>query len=199
MAGKYKLVRTPNPKKDGEVLPYHARFVSEGTVSIDDVIWEMESRSSFSSADIKGMMELLQRVVGDYLYSGRNVELEGIGTFSVSVSCRPVMDKKEIRAESVRFSGINYRASVKLRKKLRSMPVSRVYEDEEKKSFTADECRARVERYLQRRQYITRNRYMELNHCSRSKACSDLKLLVEEGLLRHHGGGPYSFYMLSGV
>ena len=37
----------------------------------------------------------------DFLMFGYNVELEGIGPFSVSLKSRPVMEKNEIRAESI--------------------------------------------------------------------------------------------------
>ena len=46
---------------------------------------------------------------------GYNVELEGIGTFSVSLKSRPVMEKNEIRAESIHFKDVKFRSSKELR------------------------------------------------------------------------------------
>ena len=56
---------------------------------------------------------------------GYNVELEGIGTFSVSLKSRPVMEKNEIRAESIHFKDVKFRSSKELRDRLKTMPVFR--------------------------------------------------------------------------
>ena len=47
----------------------------------------------------------------DFLMFGYNVELEGIGTFSVSLKSRPVMEKNEVRAESIHFKDVKFRSS----------------------------------------------------------------------------------------
>jgi len=68
----------------------------------------MSQRSSFTTGDIKGVLQLLQDMIVSELQLGNNVELEGIGTFTASLQCPPVMDKKEIRAESIRFRTVRY-------------------------------------------------------------------------------------------
>lgn len=195
MAAEYKLVRNPNPKKDGSILPMHPRLVSCGTFSIEDMMSDMKGRSSFSSADIKGMLQLIQDMMFDYLLMGANVELDGIGTFSLSLKCRPVMDKKEIRSESIHFRTINFRPSVQLCNRLRYMPVYRAEEDKSDRIYDEEECRKRLLRYLDNNQHITRKRYMRLNNCSRSKACLQLQKFYKEGIISRHGQGPTTFYM----
>ena len=106
---------------------------------------------------------------------GYNVELEGIGTFSVSLKSRPVMEKNEIRAESIHFKDVKFRSS-------------KVFRDEYTVSDpaypSAKECEQEVFRYLETNPFIHQKKYMSLCGCSRSKASLDLRRLVEEGKLR---------------
>ena len=120
MSANYKLVRNPNPnpEESGKSLPLHPRLVSCGTIHTDEFISRAKSRSSFSPADMKGILQLFQDMMVDFLMFGYNVELEGIGTFSVSLKSRPVMEKNEIRAESIHFKDVKFRSSKELRDRL---------------------------------------------------------------------------------
>ena len=110
MSANYKLVRNPNPnpEESGKSLPLHPRLVSCGTIHTGEFINRAKSRSSFSPADMKGILQLFQDMMVDFLMYGYNVELEGIGTFSVSLKSRPVMEKNEIRAESIHFKDVKF-------------------------------------------------------------------------------------------
>ena len=92
MSANYKLVRNPNPnpEESGKSLPLHPRLVSCGTIHTGEFISRAKSRSSFSPADMKGILQLFQDMMVDFLMFGYNVELEGIGTFSVSFQGREV-------------------------------------------------------------------------------------------------------------
>ena len=56
MSANYKLVRMPGLEENEEIQPYHVRFVPNRTVSIKDLRKELVSKSSFSMADIIGLM-----------------------------------------------------------------------------------------------------------------------------------------------
>ncbi len=194
MSAKYKLVRNPNPKKDGELLPYHARIVANRTTSTEELIEDAKEISSFSSADIKGMIQLLHDVIAKNLLFGNNVEVEGIGTFTVALKCTPVVDKKKIRAENVWFHDVNFRSSKKLRQRLTAMRVYRAKEIK-KKEFTPEECQKRLLCYIDQHGYITSSVYMSLNHCGKTKAKTDLKRFTSEKVISRKGRGPTTFYI----
>lgn len=186
MSANYRLVRNPNPRPEasGELQPLHPRLVSNGTIHTNDLIAKASARSSFSSADMKGVLQLFHEMIADYLMSGYNVELEGIGTFSISLKSRPTMDKKEIRAESIHFKDVKYRSSKKLRDCLKTMPVFRAeYEESDKNYVSAKECEERLFRYLDTHPYILSKEYMSLCRCRKTKATTDLRKLVESGRL----------------
>ena len=107
MSVQYKLVRTPNPHaKEGDTTqqPLHARVVTCGTVSTSDLAKRVTEASSFTSADIIGCLQALKDQMVNYLQMGYNVELEGLGTFSLSLTSKPIMDKKQTRAVMERKS-----------------------------------------------------------------------------------------------
>lgn len=195
MSANYKLVRNPNPQKTGEVQPLHPRLVPSGTIDSKDFIKRAKIISSFSSADITGMLQLFQDMLADYLMMGYNVELNGIGTFSISLTGRPVMDKKEIRSESVHFKDVKFRSSKELRDRLVSTPVLRSeVEESDKKYFTPEECERRLMGYLDNHPYITRIDYMSLCRCRKTKAAADLKRFTEKGIIYYKTLPPVRLY-----
>lgn len=192
---QYRLVRNPNPMKDGKEMPYHARYVAMETVGLDYLSRMIADRSSFSTGVVKGVVQLLQDLLVQELSFGNNVNLEGIGTFSAALQCPPVMDKKKIRAESISFRTVNYKPSTELCKRLRSMPLIREPEEKGKRSFTPDERRQRMLDYLEQKDRLTGNIYMSLNDCSRACATRDLQQFRKEKLIDLFGRGPTRYYV----
>ena len=95
MSANYKLVRNPNPnpEESGKSLPLHPRLVSCGTIHTDEFINRAKSRSSFSPADMKGILQLFPRHDGRLPHVRLQRGARGIGTFSVSLKSRPVMER----------------------------------------------------------------------------------------------------------
>ena len=105
---------------------------------------------------------------------GYNVELEGIGTFSVSLKSRPVMEKNEIRAESIHFKDVKFRSSKELRDRLKTMPVFRdEYTVSDPAYPSAKECEQEVFRYLETNLYPPEEVYVALRMLQQSKASLD--------------------------
>ncbi len=119
MSAKYKLVKSPPAsQKEGE-SSLHARIVPQETVKINQLCEEISTMSSFSPGDIKGMLESFSLLLGRHLDGGSNVELDGIGYFSVSLSCPPnVTSESQIRAKSIKFKNVNFRCSTMLKRRL---------------------------------------------------------------------------------
>lgn len=118
MCAKYRMVRNPNPTGDKKKQALHPRVVPYGTIHTNDLMEEIESRSGISGADIRGALQAIADVMASRLDEGYNVELDGLGFFSVSLASRPVMDKREIRSESVHFKNVNFRCGKYLKSKL---------------------------------------------------------------------------------
>lgn len=186
MGARYTLVRNPNPKGNDEKQALHARVVPYGTIGIDELMDNAQGRSTFTAADIRGALQLLADLMAESLKEGYNVELEGIGFFSISLSSRPVMEKSEIRSESVHFKNVNFRCSKYLRGRLKSMSLTRLKE-EKVNILPSNERERQLFRYLEKHLYITSSTYRGLVGGTKYGALQDLSRLVEAGRLEKGG------------
>lgn len=180
MGANYKLVRNPSPTDSTNKQPLHPRMVAKGTVRINELMADAKGRSSLSPADIKGALQLLSDLMIEKMASGYNVELDGIGFFSVSLQSRPVMEKDEIRSNSVHFKKVNFQSCKKMKERLQALSLSRSKEVE-KKPYPAEEREKRLIEYLEQKPYISRQTYMTLNQIGKNIALDDLKRFAKEG------------------
>lgn len=195
MCARYRMVRNPNPTGDKKKQALHPRVVPYGTIRTNDLIEEAEARSGMSGGDIKGALRIIADVMADRLEQGYNIELDELGFFSVSLSSRPVMDKKEIRSESIHFKNVNFRCGKYLKSKLKTMNLERMPEG--KGVLPPFEERvSKLTAYLQTHHYITCGDYRDLTGCSKYRALADLNQLLGEGKLRKDGYRSTRVYLL---
>ena len=121
MTARYRMERNPDSGKNGNKMPLHPRLIPYETVSIKKLMKYAKSRSTYSEADIAGALQLITDLVTERLREGDNVEIEGLGFFSVSLQSRAVMSKTELRSESVRFKNVNFRCCQQLKKDRKSV------------------------------------------------------------------------------
>ena len=187
MKAQYKLVRMPNPHKDekeAQKQPLHARLVSCGTLRTKELVERASEASSFTPGDLRGCLQSLRDTMLNYLELGYNVELEGFGTFSLSLHSKPVMEKNKIRAEGITVDGLNFRPCKELKRKLSTIKVERSDRVESDPTYLSqEECERSVFAYLEKHSYLTQQIYISLCHCSWAKASQDLNRLVAEGRL----------------
>ena len=197
MGAKYAMYENPNPRKDGEKQPLHARIVSKGTVRTEEIADDIADACGYSTAVTKGMLDALAHIISRHLRRGYTVELNELGSFSISLKCRPVMDKKEIRSWSIRFGNVHFRGNKKLKERLRTLELERADEEKSGTTFAPVQRKKRAINYLKENDYINRSLYIEMNGCSASTAATDLKELTEEGTLKKLGSGNAVLYILS--
>lgn len=101
MAAQYDFQRRPNPKGDGELQPLYPRIVNKGTIDTERLVSDISRMSSFSPGDINGLLAAIEDRVSYYLSEGHHVQLGGMGYFSAGLKGRPVIDPKEIHAQTI--------------------------------------------------------------------------------------------------
>lgn len=194
MTAVYKMEKNPPKKGSGKKAVLHPRIVPWNTVDTESLIKEGSRRSTYTKGDLKGAIRVIADLLAENLEDGNNVNLDGIGYFSVSLWSRPVEDKKELRSESVHFKNVNFRCSVELRKRLNSMELER-YREPKKSTFSEEEKERRLLHYLDRHAYITTLAYQGLNACTQYQARKELKQFVAEGVLIENGTRRMCLYM----
>ncbi len=197
MTATYSLFRNPVPEEKANEGKLHARLVNQEIVRIDRLVKEISDMSSFSSADVKGLLEAFRSRLELHLENGAIVDLEGLGTFSVSLKCPPLANEKKIVPGKVSFSKVNFRCSKELKEKLEFMTVERSKEGSRLKGLSAEKRKERILEYLKNGNTISSFWCRGLNGCSKYIALKDLQELVKEGKIIRLGVRQNAQYGLS--
>jgi len=178
---------------------YRARSVSLGKIDTNKLAHWMSQVSGISTAEAKGFIEVLTDSVLDFIVDGYEVEVGKLGYFSASVTSDLVDGPNEIRAESIRFSRLNYRAGIQVKKRINSAGIERVKRPRNKSKTgktTLTERAELLKKHLAGRKFVTRADYMRLANINRNLAAiEDLNIFISEGWLERHGAGRTVIYM----
>ena len=173
MAAEYDFQRKPNPKGDGELQPMYPRIVNKGTITGKRLVSDISQATSFTPGDVEGVLAALESRISYYLSEGHHVQLGNMGHFSAGLTARPVMDKKEIHAQTIFFGKVHFRVSPGFRK----------------------QCAGFVERVRAGYGFRHSKDYSGITGLLKNKALNDLNLLVEKGILTTLGQGSHKVYV----
>lgn len=195
---KYDFKANPFKEKDGKPVLYPAVVVKE-TITTDHIVKELSKHSAYSAGCVVGVLQEVADMVVSHLRQGKNVRLDGLGTFSLALSSREVTDRKEIRAASVRIKKVNFRPVPELVKRVRQetdilraefgfLPTVKKRSKEERWTL--------LEAYLKEHGSITRLAYSEWLGGARTTAAYELKAWYEEKRLDKEGEHSHAVYVL---
>lgn len=190
---KFGVYKAPNT--NGEEQQACARFISRGTLRMEDICDYLTDSTSLSSSDIKGALEALTVFIGKRLSYGYSVELEGLGHFSPALSTSQKMDENGNTVFTVKSDGVNFRCSKRLKKLVnRERPIK--IKRENVSSSGISDRKNKMLRFLQNNPYINLTDYAGINHCSRYRAAEDMKLFTEDGTVIKMGYRTHRVYSL---
>ncbi len=179
---------------------YRARAVSSGKITTEKLAKWISQTSGVSKAEAKGFIDILTDAVLDFVKDGYEVQVGDFGYFSASVTSQLVDSPNEIRAESIRFSRLNYRAGIYVKDKMLGAGIERVQRPRNKskvKELTREACAAILKKYLTQKPVITRADYMRLTGAKNAPAAiGALNSFIEEGWLARYGAGRTVVYLL---
>lgn len=197
MSAEYDLYKINGGiEKENEGM-YRARLVSKGTITTEKLIERIVEQTGFSKGDAQGMITSITDIVLNHLEDGYDVQLGGLGYFSVSLKSRVVEKKKDIHAQSVWFNRLNFRAGREALGRLRIMTVERVVNSRNISSdYTLEQKEKMLRSYFEVQPCITRAAYARLTDTLKGKAMDDLNKFIENGWLRKYGSGRTMVYLL---
>jgi len=196
MSALYRLHKNPNPRKDGLETAYHARFVNQKTSRMHKIGEMVSEFSSFSAADVVGLLEVLKEVIALELSNGCNVELEGFGTFTVSLKCPQRYNKNEIQTGEIEFRTVRMRVAADFKDKVKKNFFVYKAEDRSDVRYTLNQRREILLEHMNIHRYITAKEYRYHTYLYKSAAARDLKHFIAEGIIVKKGKGPGTFYLL---
>lgn len=196
MSLKYSLYPTPVPKeRENRSTEKHARVRSQGTKDTEFLCTLISESSSFSSADVKGILEALASWMAFYLGEGNSIELEGLGHFSPTLKTREYRDENGKSQRHVHIDTISYRCSPSLKKEIRKARLEEI-KRETHPPFSPAERKENIEAYIRKNISINCKTCTDINKCTRYAALQDLKELVDEKRLLQVGKGKQHIYIL---
>ncbi|MDR1897700.1 MAG: hypothetical protein LBR10_13005, partial [Prevotellaceae bacterium] len=144
----------------------------------------------------KGLLASFQDQLVRHLKDGEIVELEGLGTFNVSLKNIPATKEREINPSNIAFGKVVFRCSKELKNKLTErMRFVRSDEGSRLKVCPAAKRKANILAYLESRPTISSGICRGLNGCSKHLALKDLSELQKEGKIARLGSRHNALYM----
>ena len=198
MSAYYDLYETPDIRSTGERQPMHARIVPKGTIDRKEFIDRVHHFTGISHSMLEGAMTAFMDELRDCLANGWTVELGELGYFTPSLSCRPVMEKKDLRSASISLRGLNFRLGKEfyrgLNEKIRfeRRPVSTT--ESSAPVLTKEQCLKLLQDYLAQSPCINRAQYTRLTGRSYKQAIVELNGFIADGVLMRHGMGKSVVY-----
>lgn len=187
MAVKYDLYKNP-PRKDGKTrVKLHARVAASQTVETDQLVNATQAGCTLTDADVKAVLSALKHSIVRFLEDGKQVHVEGLGYFGMTLECRPVESAKEIRAESVKFKNVTFRPEKALKKHLSALDLVRSDRRNHSNEYSEIETDALLTDYFSDHTYILRSEFCNLCGFKRMTGIRRLNELVEKGKLKKEG------------
>ena len=189
------------PRRAGDepgTVRLYPQAVKSRTVTFRQLAEEIEEATSYTVADLKGMMEAVADAASRHLNASEHVELEGLGTLSLSIACdkddeghQPVITSPtQVKPHHLHVSRVNLDAKPEFMNTLTG-PFVRADEpfptNQERPVPTPAERRSLLTAHLAAHPYISTSTYMRLTHLTRRQASTELNALVQEGLLARSG------------
>lgn len=199
MATQYDLMKSVSPKGKEEESVLYPKVVPYGTKTLKDIMKDASMYSGLNASTVQGVVTFLEEMMAEYLANGYNVKLGNIGTFSATLSSRQVKTKEEIRAQSIHFDNVHFRAAKELKKEIGlQMKLERVSPYKQFKAssdeHTPDERFQLLIAYLDKHGFITRAEYSELTGLLKTKASTELKKWYQEKKIDKNGRPPHIVY-----
>ena len=115
MSIKYKVIEKGQPGvTGGGTKKFYANVVTEGELSVDDLVKQIEKFSALSEADIRGVIIALENVIQQGLADSKIIRLEKLGSLYPTLSSNGVATEKEFTANQIKSLSVNYRPGTRI-------------------------------------------------------------------------------------
>lgn len=198
MSVNYDFYETPNPDKDGEDLPLHARVVLKGSYTAEEFVEQVTAMQHMPHAQVVGVIEAISKELRHLLLKGFSVELGDIGYFTLSLSVdKKALASKDIHSPSVSLKDINFRVNRQFKKDIKSeLELQRYHSPfRVKNPLEEKKCLERLKKFLEEFPCINRQDYAMLVGKTKKQALKDINAFVEQGILKKYGVGRSVVYI----
>ncbi len=194
MSLQYDFYANPAPVGSGKKPKLHARVKTTGTTTTQKLADLIKVSTSLSSADVKAALDALAEAVAFELRSGRRVHLEGMGYFSLSLSCPPIDSPKEIRAESVKVRNIVFRPDVEWKDQVKGARLEKARDKNHSLQYSDIEIDGLLTGHFLDHPFITTKEFCRLCGFTRTTGIRRLKDILDAHKLHRVSYGNATMY-----
>ena len=151
---------------------------------------------SVTESDVVAVLQALGKCVCDELLNGNRVELDHLGTFSLSLTCGHKQLQDHVTKKDIRVKNVLFTPCTEIKQAMRGADIVSGGPNPNKQ-LTDDVILRRITKYLNEHEYMQRREFESLCECSRYTATKKLKELVNTGTLRAMGAKNMRFYVLA--
>lgn len=191
----------PDIRSDGQTKTFPA-FVRSGTVTTEEMARELQARTSFTTGDIKGLLDALAHYIGEQTAEGRAVQIDGLGTFTATLALvegkeRETEGGTKRNARSVGIRTVRFRPS----RHLLSYAQEHLHLERTKPQKRTLLIAQRVERLAAALAHIAEvgllrvADYVRLTGLPHATAAKELRTLAAEGQLGSQGRYAHKIYV----
>jgi predicted histone-like DNA-binding protein len=128
MAQKYRLVARRNMGKDNGIFEtkYYAQSVSTGKVEMEELCEQIADGCTLTSADVKAVIDRLNKVLDQNLQAGKIVQMGELGTFRFSVTSTGATSESRFTTSNIRGANIIFAPGAKLQASRRTVKFEKV-------------------------------------------------------------------------
>ncbi|MDR1218539.1 MAG: HU family DNA-binding protein [Treponema sp.] len=117
MAVWLRKIKRANPQ-DRNQSKWYLTQEKSGNVGMKDIAKEIEGRSALSLGDVQSVLSNMMEVLPVFLKLGQSVNLEGFGTFRISVTSDGTATPEELNARHVKGVKLLFLPSADLKRNL---------------------------------------------------------------------------------
>lgn len=198
---KFRIATMPDMKGDGDTLTY-PRMVHAGVTTTEQMAVDLQARTTFTTSDIKGLLDALSYYIAEQTAEGRSMRIDGIGIFKATLALvdgkeREVEGGTKRNAQSVYVRSVKFRPDKQLIARTQErMRLERVSVPKRKLLLaTRKERLSAAIAYIEKEGFLRIADYVTLTGLSRTMATMELRLLYAEKLLDIKGRGVHKVYV----
>lgn len=187
---RYMMREMPDLNETGERKLY-PRMSIDWVADLDMLAARISRRSTFTPADIIGVVTALSEVMAEYLAEGFGVKVNGLGSFSPSLGLREGFAPEGLDSEhkrnamSISVRGVRFRAEKSF---VRAVDARCHLERGGRqvirsRRFTPEQRQAMALAYLETNAYLTVRSYMQMTGLAQSSATRELRRWYESDII----------------
>ena len=149
---------------------------------------------SVTESDVAAVLQALGKCVCDELLDGNRVELEHLGTFSLSLTCGRKKLEDRVTKNDIRVKNILFTPCAEMKQAMRHAEIVSGGPNPNKQ-LSDEVIERRLVKYFEVHEFMQRRNFESVCECSRYTATKKLKELVKSGKLRAMGAKNIRFYV----